>query len=115
MDAHQPQCDDGKSTAPRKVAKQPLCESKTGRGLHPSDKTAMEGPKMDEKQPDKERRCKDCHYYRPVESMRGDCRRYGPRAVGNDAMATPQWPRVGESDFCREFMAAEENVGVPTV
>jgi len=68
-----------------------------------------------EKQPEKERQCKDCLYYGPVESMRGDCRRYGPRSVGTDAMATPQWPRVGENDFCKEFKPAAGTVGVTTL
>jgi len=67
---------------------------------------------MDEKQPDKEGQCKDCLHYRPVESMRGDCRRYGPRSVGTDAAATPQWPRVREDDFCKELKPAAGNVGV---
>jgi hypothetical protein len=65
---------------------------------------------MDEKQPDKEGHCKECLHYGPVESMRGDCRRYGPRSIGTDAAATPQWPRVGENDFCKEFKPPEGNV-----
>ena len=68
-----------------------------------------------EKQPERERQCKDCLYYGPVESMRGDCRRYGPRSVGTDAMAPPQWPRVGENDFCKEFKPAAGTVGVTTL
>jgi len=68
-----------------------------------------------EKQPEQESQCKDCLYYGPAESMRGDCQRYGPRCVGTDATATTRWPRVRENDFCKEFKPAEGNVGVPTL